>query len=234
MDTKNQFCYEYPRPAVTADCVIFGYTGSELQLLLIERGNEPFKGEWALPGGFLNMDEDADTCARRELQEETGLENVYMEQLYTFSRVDRDPRGRVITVAYYALVNLFDYQVKAGDDAVNARWFALSELPELAFDHADIIQTAIGRLRGKIRYQPLGFELLPEQFTIPELQRLYESTLQTTLDRRNFRKKILSTGLLIDLGKDARRMEAHKKAKRYCFDKIKYSELSQKGFYFEI
>ena len=234
MDAKNQFCYEYPRPAVTADCVIFGYSGSELQLLLIERGNEPFKGEWALPGGFLNMDEDTDTCALRELQEETGLEKVYVEQLYTFSRVDRDPRGRVITIAYYALVNLFDYQVKAGDDAVNARWFALSELPELAFDHADIIQTAIGRLRGKIRYQPLGFELLPEQFTIPELQRLYESTLQTTLDRRNFRKKILSTGLLIDLERKVRSAAVHRKAKLYCFDKIKYSELSQKGFYFEI
>ena len=234
MDAIKQFCYEYPRPAVSTDCVIFGFDGGELQLLLIERGNEPYKGKWALPGGFLNMDEDADTCARRELQEETGMEKLYMEQLYTFSGVDRDPRGRVLTVAYYALVKLSDYQVKAGDDAVNARWFALSDLPDLAFDHADIIQTAIGRLRGKIKYQPLGFELLPEQFTIPELQRVYESSLQTVLDRRNFRKKILSTGLLIDLGKKAQRMANHRKAKLYCFDKIKYIELSQKGFYFEI
>lgn len=233
MEKENQYCYKYPRPAVTTDNVIFGFGEGELKVLLVERGGEPFKGHWALPGGFMNMDEDADTCACRELEEETGLKDVYSEQLYTFSAVDRDPRYRVVSIAYYALVKLPDYVVKAGDDASKAQWFPLSALPVLAFDHQRILQMAIDRLKGKIRYQPVGFELLPEKFTIPDLQRLYESALQTTLDRRNFRKKILKTGLLIDTDEHTEGVP-HKRAKYYSFDKAKYQALSEKGFYFEI
>ncbi len=233
MGQENRYCYKYPRPAVTTDSVIFGFGEGELKVLLIERGIEPFKGRWAFPGGFMEMDEDADTCARRELKEETGLEEVYMEQLYTFSAVDRDPRSRVVSIAYYALVKLSDYVLKAGDDASKAKWFPLSEIPILAFDHQKILQMAVKRLKGKIRYQPIGFELLPEKFTIPDLQRLYESALQTVLDRRNFRKKILKTGLLIDTGEWVADVP-HKRAKYYRFDKAKYRVLSEKGFYFEI
>ncbi|MDR2036936.1 MAG: NUDIX hydrolase [Bacteroidales bacterium] len=233
MSEIKKYCYEYPRPAVTTDSVIFGFDEGELKILLIERGLEPFKGQWALPGGFMQIDEDAETCALRELKEETGVCNAFMEQLYTFSKVDRDPRYRVISIAYYALVKLSDYKVEAGDDASKAQWFPLSEVPPLAFDHEHILQTAIERLKGKIRYQPIGFELLPEKFTIPDLQRLYEVTLQTKLDRRNFRKKFLCTGLLIDLSEQVKGVP-HKGAKLYRFDKAKYEELTRKGFYFEI
>lgn len=230
---KQQYCYEYPRPAVTTDSIIFGFDEGELKILLIQRGIEPYKGSWAFPGGFLNMDEDADTGALRELEEETGIANAYMEQLYTFSGVDRDPRGRVISIAYYALVKLSDYLVKAGDDAGDARWFSLSEIPSLAFDHEHILQVALERLKGKIKYKPIGFELLPEKFTMPNLQHLYEAVLQTSLDRRNFRKKMLSTGLLIDLSEQVEGVP-HKPAKLYKFNHDKYKKLSEQGFYFEI
>ncbi len=232
MESKT-YCYEYPRPALTTDCIIFGFDEGELKVLLIERGTEPFKGKWALPGGFLRMDENADECARRELCEETGVEHVFIEQLYTFSDTDRDPRGRVITVAYYALIKLSDYKLKAGDDARNAKWFPVSQVPPLAFDHDIILRVATTRLRGKIRYQPIGFELLPEKFTLPELQNLYETVLEMRLDRRNFRKKMLNTGLLIDHNESVKGVP-HKGAKYHSFDKKKYKELSEKGFNFEI
>lgn len=233
MDNQKAFCYEYPRPAVTTDCVIFGFDNGELKVLLIERGIEPFKGRWALPGGFLQMDENTDQCARRELFEETGIENLFIEQLYTFSDVDRDPRGRVVTVSYYALVKLSDYKLQAGDDAKNAQWFPISKVPALAFDHDRILRVALNRLRAKIRYQPIGFELLPERFTMPELQNLYESVLEMQLDRRNFRRKILDTGLLIDHNESVKGLP-HKGAKYFSFNKNKYQELSEKGFNFEI
>jgi 8-oxo-dGTP diphosphatase len=233
MRAEQKYCYEYPRPAVTTDCLIFGFDEGELKLLLVERGIDPFKDKWALPGGFLQMDENADECARRELFEETGLQNVYVEQLYTFSDVDRDPRGRVITIAYYALIKLCDYKITAGDDAQNAKWFPISKIPSLAFDHDMILRIGINRLRGKIRYQPIGFELLAEKFTIPELQNLYETILETKLDRRNFRKKILGTGLLID-HKESMKGVPHKGASYFSFDKKKYAELLEKGFNFEI
>ncbi len=229
----QKFSYEYPRPAVTADCVIFGFDEGELKLLLIERGIEPFEGKWAFPGGFIRMDETADDCARRELFEETGIEKVYIEQLYTFSDIDRDPRGKVITVAYYALVKLSEYKILAGDDAKSAKWFPLSHIPPLAFDHDQILKVAINRLRGKIRYQPIGFELLPEKFTMPELQNLYEKILEKSLDRRNFRKKILETELLIDHNESMTGVP-HKGASYYSFDRKKYKALLEKGFNFEV
>lgn len=233
MSQTKKYCYDYPRPAVTADCIIFGFDAGELKVLLIERGIEPYKGKWAIPGGFLRDNESADDCARRELFEETGLENVFMEQLYTFSNPERDPRGHVVTVAYYALVKLSDYTVKAGDDAKNANWFGISKVPGLAFDHDRILRVALNRLRGKIRYQPVGFELLPERFTLPDLQTLYESILEVKIDRRNFRRKIDSTNLLIDHNESVKGVP-HKGAKYYSFDKNKYMELVERGFNFEI
>jgi len=179
------------------------------------------------------MDENTDECARRELLEETGLKDVFIEQLYTFSDVDRDPRGRVITVVYFALVKLSDYKIQAGDDAQNAKWFGISKVPPLAFDHDRILRMALNRLRGKIRYQPIGFELLSEKFTMPELQNLYETILEMQLDRRNFRKKILDTGLLIDHQESVKGLP-HKGAKYFSFDRNKYKELSERGLNFEI
>ncbi|MES2734192.1 MAG: NUDIX domain-containing protein, partial [Bacteroidota bacterium] len=172
------YTYQYPRPALTVDCLLFGFDESELKILLIERSNEPFKGYWALPGGFLDEEDPTiEHAAKRELEEETGLTNVFMEQLYTFGDVGRDPRGRTISVAYYALIKLSDYKVQAGDDASNAQWFSMSEIPALSFDHDKIIHMAYERLKGKVRYQPIGFELLPQKFALSQLQNLYETVL---------------------------------------------------------
>lgn len=233
MSHDKKYTYDYPRPAVTTDCVIFGFDGVELKVLLIERAQDPFKGRWAFPGGFLDMDETADEGAKRELLEETGVKDVFIEQLYTFTDVERDSRGRVISIAYFALVNTKDCSVKAGDDAKNAKWFSVNDVPALAFDHDMIFRMAHNRLKSKIRYQPVGFELLDECFTIPELQRLYEAILGVQFDRRNFAKKIRSTGLLIETDPKPG-MVKHGAAKCYKFDKERYEELSQRGFNFEI
>ncbi len=227
--------YQYPRPALTVDCVIFGLDHEEedLKVLLIERGVDPFKGMWAIPGGFVTPGESVDDAARRELEEEAGLKDVFLEQLYTFGAPDRDPREHVVSVAYYALVNLNDHMLQAGTDAESAAWFSLTDLPKLAFDHADILKTALARLRGKIRYQPIGFALLPQKFTLTQLQRMYEMLLQKSLDKRNFRKKILGMKILRDLNeieKDVR----HRAAKLYRFDKRAYRKLEKRGFNFEI
>src|SRR5215472_17532149 len=185
------YTYQYPRAALTVDCVVFGFDGGDLKVLLIQRALEPFKGRWALPGGFVRVDETLDDAARRELAEETGLKNVFLEQLYSFGKVDRDPRERVVSVAYYALVKLQDYRARAATDAANAKWFPVSGLPQLAFDHANILETALARLEGKVRYQPIGFELLPQKFTLSQLQHLYEAVLGAANDKRNFSKKVL-------------------------------------------
>lgn len=169
---KGKYCYEYPRPAVTTDCVIFGFDGQKLQLLLVERGGEPYKGSWALPGGFLNMDETLEQCAVRELEEETGMKDVFTEQLYAFSAVDRDPRGRTISVAYYALVNPTGMNVQGQDDAADARWFNIGELPELAFDHHDVVRVALCRLMQKVYMQLSGIEPPEKRFVSFDLQRL--------------------------------------------------------------
>src|SRR5436189_2617253 len=227
------FTYQYPRAALTVDCVVFGYDEGELNVLLIERGLAPFKGKWALPGGFVRVDETIDEAARRELAEEAGLKNVFLEQLYTFGAVDRDPRERVVSVAYYALVKLSDHRAKAATDAANAEWFPISKVPKLAFDHTDIFATALARLKGKVRYQPIGFELLPPKFTLSQLQHLYEAVLETELDKRNFRKKVLSFGLLVPL-KETQMAGRHRPAQLFHFDAERYEKLRRKGFNFEL
>jgi ADP-ribose pyrophosphatase YjhB (NUDIX family) len=227
------FTYQYPRAALTVDCVVFGFDEAELKVLLIERGQEPFKGRWALPGGFVRVDEPVDDAARRELAEETGLKNVFLEQLYTFGAVNRDPRERVVSVAYYALVKLSDHRARAATDAANAEWFPVSKVPALAFDHANILATALARLIGKVRYEPIGFELLPPRFTLSQLQHLYEAVLETDLDKRNFRKKVLGFGLLVPL-KDKQMTGRHRPAQLFSFDADKYEKLKRKGFNFEL
>ena len=233
MEEKKKYCYDYPRPALTTDCIIFGFDEVELKVLLIERGIEPFKGQWAFPGGFVHMDETTEEGAKRELLEETGLKDVFIEQLYTFSDIHRDPRGRTVSVAYYSLVNLNEHDAIAGDDAAKAQWFSVKDIPALAFDHEQIFRMAMYRLKGKIRYQPIGFELLPEKFTLRDLQHLYEVILEIKLDKRNFRKKIQKMDLLIELDEKQTNV-AHKAAKLHKFNKTKYKELSKKGFNFEI
>ena len=227
---ENKYCYKYPHPAVTTDCVIFGFDGERLQVLLVERGIEPFNGRWAFPGGFLKMDETAEEGALRELKEETGLEGAYMEQFHTFSAPERDPRERVITIAYYALVKI--QEVKGGDDAASARWFPLDEIPSLAFDHDYILRMATQRLREQIHFQPIGFELLPEKFTIKELQLLYEAILGINFDRRNFAKKMFHLEILTDL-EETIWPTPKREAKLYKFNADKYDELKRKGFRLE-
>lgn len=225
--------YSHPRPAVTVDCVVFGHDDEELQVLLVQRDVKPFEGCWALPGGFVRMEESLEDAARRELVEETGIDKLYLEQLYTFGEPDRDPRGRVITVAYYALVKMSDHRANAATDARDAAWYPVAALPTLAFDHRQVIDLALARLRGKVRYEPIGFELLPRKFTLSQLQRLYEVILERRLDKRNFRKKILAMGLLEALNEKQEKV-AHRAAQLFRFDERRYRELRKQGFNFEV
>ena len=227
------FTYEYARPALTVDCVVFALDGGDLKVLLIQRGQPPFEGRWALPGGFVRVDESLESAALRELAEETGLADVYLEQLYTFGDVGRDPRERVVSVAYYALVNLPAAAVRGATDARDAAWFPASDLPTLAFDHDRIVAAALERLKGKVRYQPIGFELLPPRFTLGQLQALYETVLERPLDKRNFRKKILSMGVLVETD-EVQQDVAHRAARLYRFDERRYEKLRKRGFNFEV
>lgn len=233
------YVYEFPKADVATDGVVFGLDLIEkvLKVLLIERGrpDEPFAGSWALPGGFLNMDEDLEACARRELEEETHLKLAYIEQLYTFGRPDRDPRGRVLSVAYWGIVRPDLVEVQADDDAKNARWFPVNQLPSLAFDHAEIIDMALRRLRGKLRWQPVGVEFLPEKFTITQLQEVYEIILGRQIDRANLTRKlrpIIAYGVLRESG--MYKPMAGRPAKTYTFDADAYSRLQRQGLDFEV
>lgn len=226
---ENKYCYRYPHPAVTTDCVIFGFDGTNLKVLLIERGIEPFKGKWALPGGFLKLDESAEQGAQRELKEETGLETAYIRQFHTFSDPDRDPRERVITIAYYALVRL--QEVVGGDDAARAEWFDLDDVPPLAFDHHRILNMATSELRRQIHFEPIGFELLSKQFTIKQLQMLYEAILGVKFDRRNFYKKMQHLELLTQINSGV----THSRSNPFLFEfnAEKYNELKHRSFMLE-
>lgn len=198
-DPKGEYVYEYPRPAMTADNVIFGFDGERLQILLVERGIAPFKGSWALPGGFMRMDETIEQCARRELREETNVHDVYLEQFHVFSAPKRDPRGRVVTVAFIALVRPADHAVIGGDDASNAMWFDVDMLPPLAFDHLEIIDMARAHLKELLRIKPVAFQLLNEVFTVDELRKVYEVITGNTYDRRNFHRKLMQTDVIRDV-----------------------------------
>ncbi|MGJ8656640.1 MAG: NUDIX hydrolase [Akkermansiaceae bacterium] len=231
--TTKKFTYAYERPALTTDCVVFGLDEEDLKVLLIQRDIAPFEGEWALPGGFIKMGESIDDCARRELEEETGLKGIYLEQLYTFGAPNRDPREQVVTVAYFALVNLVEHRPEAATDARNAAWFDQDDLPKLAFDHQDILNKAKQRLKGKLRYEPIGFELLPTKFTLTQLQHLYEIILETEIDKRNFRKKVLKLDILIETN-EVEQDVARRAARLYQFDQKKYQKLVKQGINFEL
>ena len=227
---ENKYCYKYPHPSVTTDCVIFGFDGHSLQVLLIERGIEPYRGRWAFPGGFLNPDETAEDGALRELKEETGLTGAYIEQFHAYTDPHRDPRERVITIAYYALVR--KQEVHGGDDAARAKWFPIDEVPQLAFDHDRILRDAMSKLRERIHFEPIGFELLPEKFTMKDLQLLYEAILDVKFDRRNFSKKMIHYSLLTQLDETVW-PTAKREAQLYSFNKEKYDEFKKKGFQIE-
>jgi 8-oxo-dGTP diphosphatase len=229
------YTYRHPRPSVTVDCVVFGLDMEHetLDVLLIKRKEDPYSGSWALPGGFVHVDESIEDAAQRELTEETGLKNIFLEQLYTYGEPGRDPRGRVISVAHFALVPLGMQKIQADSDAADAAWFSMDDLPGLAFDHHTIIETALQRLKGKVRYQPVGFELLPDKFTLTMLQKMYEIILDHPLDKRNFRKKITGSGFLVELD-EIEKDVAHRAARLYSFDPSRYRQLVDEGFTFSI
>ena len=229
------FKYEYERPGLTVDCVVFGLDLLEesLKVMLIERDVEPFRGEWAIPGGFVRSNETLMEAANRELAEETGIKDVFLEQLFTFGDPGRDPRGWVVSVAYYALVSPEKHRIVAATDARQAKWFRVDSLPAVPFDHAKILKTALNRLRGKLTYAPIGFELLPQKFTIKQLQKLYEIVLDQSLDNRNFRKKIFAMDVLKELD-EIQQGVPHRAARLYRFDERKYNQLIKRGLNFEI
>ena len=246
---------EYFRPALTCDVIVFTIRDGRLQVLLVRRGRPPFRGRWAIPGGFVEKDEPLEAAARRELEEETGLRDVYLEQLYSFGDPGRDPRGHTVTVAHLALVNPARFEgegarpspairpgkrgtgnpepgtanlLRAGDDAAALRWFPAHRPPPLAFDHNRVLAVALERLRNKLFYTTVGFEFLGREFTLPELQRVYEILLNRRQDKRNFRRRILSLGILKPLGR-TRREGRHRPARLYAFRKPGWTFLRERA-----
>lgn len=221
---------------VAVDAIVFGYSKQDgVSVLLIQRKYEPFKNSWAIPGGFVLEDESLEEAVKRELMEETGISVNYLEQLYTFGEPKRDPRQRIIAVAYFGLVKASQYQeLKASTDAENAKWFSIKKLPTLAFDHKQILQVAIERLRAKVRYQPVGFELLDKKFPFSDLEKLYTALLDKEINRRNFSKKILSFDFLEETGELSKSEGKGRPSKMYQFNQKRYKELLKEGFHFEI
>ena len=221
---------------VAVDAIVFGYSKTEgVSVLLIQRKYPPFKDLWALPGGFVLEEEALEAAVQRELAEETGIRVSYLEQLYTFGDPRRDPRQRVISVSYFALVKSSQYQeVKASTDAEDVKWFNIKELPKLAFDHKKIVDTAIERVRSKIRYEPIGFELLDKKFPFADLEKLYMNLLDREVDRRNFAKKILALDVLDETDEVAKAEGKGRPSKMYQFNKKRYQELLKKGIHFEV
>lgn len=222
---------KFERPLVTVDLVVFTVRDGKLKLLLIERGEPPFEGMWALPGGFVRPSESLDETARRELEEETGVHDIYLEQLYTFGDPERDPRTRVITVSYFAIIAADRQELRASADAADADWFAISRLPRLAFDHERIVEYAVERLRNKLEYTTVGFQLLPTAFTLTELQQVYEVILDKQLDKRNFRKKILSLGVVEETG-ETKMDGIHRPARLFRFSEARFMKLRDRGILF--
>ncbi len=221
------------KTAFSVDNVIFGFDDGDLKVLLIERGEDPYVGMWALPGDLVYPNEDIDSSATRVLKELTGLENVYLEQVKAFGAVERHPLGRVITIAYYSLIKISSNKLKTSSFAKKAKWHSIKQVETLAFDHSEILKASILLLKKSIRNRPIGFELLPPKFTLTQLQHLYEAVLDAELDKRNFRKKILSMGLLEDID-EMQEGVAHRPARLYRFDKQKYETLMAEGFVFEL
>lgn len=220
----------HDRILVAVDCIIFGFDGRQLQGLFIKRGFEPEKGKWSLMGGFVNKDENVDAAASRVLNELTGLSNIYMEQLYCFGDLNRDTAGRVVSIAYFALINIADYSEQLQHNH-EARWFALNKMPSLIFDHKQMVLKAKERLQQKVANHPIGFELLPEKFTLPQLQNLYEAIYEGPIDKRNFTRKILALSILNKLN-EKEKETSRKGAFYYVFDRTKYSKLEQDGVKF--
>ncbi|NLT51374.1 MAG: NUDIX hydrolase [Ignavibacteria bacterium] len=218
---------------ISIDCVIFGFDKGNLEVLLIQRAINPEKDKWALPGGFILKSEEIENAAARILKETSAIENIYMEQLSVFGNVNRYPDRRVFTIGYFALVSPEKYNLLPGIDTTEVRWFKMSDLPELAFDHKAIIETALKKLRSRVRIRPIGFELLPKKFSLPKLQTLYESILGVNLDKRNFRKKLLKMNLLIKLD-EKEKGNIKRAAMLYKFDRKNYNKLVEKGFIFEL
>lgn len=223
MDIKSYKSHK--KILVAVDCIIFGFDGSELKALLIKRGFEPEKGKWSFMGGFVGEEEDADDAASRVLNQLTGMRNIYMEQLHSFTNPKRDPAARVISIGYFALINIADYDIELKRD-YEAKWFPLNSIPALIFDHKKMLLKAKEMLRQKVASHPIGFELLPEKFTLPQLFNLYESIFETALDKRNFTKKILALGVLNKLN-EKEKESSRKGAFYYVFDPDKYHKLQQ-------
>jgi len=223
----------YKMNDLSIDSVIFGFEDQQLTILLYQRAIEPEIDKWALPGGFIKRDEDLDHAAARILEEITNVDNIYMEQINAFGAVDRYPLERVITIGFYALINPGKHNIVPGTGAKTARWFNINKMPKLVFDHMEIFDYALDKLRKKVRYAPIGFELLPEKFTLTMIQKLYEAVLGIEFDVRNFRKKLLKMNLLIKLDEKQDGV-AHRAANLYKFDKAIYRELTDKGFIFDL
>ncbi len=213
---KGKYTYEYPHYAVASDCIVFGYDGKELHVLLIERSD---KTGWALPGGFMQSNESAEECAIRELQEETGVSNVYLENFGTYTEVERDPRERVISIAFFALVRKGDFHIVADTDAANAKWWKINNVPSLAFDHNQIVKDAFESLRIRLATDPIAFKLFDEKFKMSELQNLYEIINEKQYDRRNFAKKMLDTGFVKEHA-----IEGLSRSRLYSFDSDSYEK----------
>lgn len=219
---------------LAVDAIVFGYQHEQLFIALVKRKYEPFAGHWALPGGFVLEDEDLEKAVKRELREETGIRINYLEQLYTFGAVERDPRCRIVSVAYFGLVRPKDFDIKADTDAAEVAWFDVKDLPPLSFDHAQILTTALNRLRAKLTYQPIGLNLLDKKFTFGDLERLYMTILDKEIDRRNFRKKFFKFDILNELDEKAPAVDKGRPGKLFSFDEKKYKALLDKGILFEI
>ena len=219
---------------LATDAVVFGYQHEQLFVALVRRKYPPFQGHWALPGGFVLEGESLEQAVRRELEEETAIKIIYLEQLYTFGEPGRDPRHRVVSVAYFGLVRPSDFEISAATDADEVAWFDIKDLPELSFDHDQILEMALRRLRAKLTYEPIGLNLLDPQFPFGDLERLYMTILDHPIDRRNFRKKFMGFGILDELPTKAAHLEKGRPGKLYAFDVAKFHALKEKGFLFDI
>lgn len=229
----NESLRKYFSFAVSIDCVVFGFDGEDLKVLLIERSSDPYKDYWALPGDLLEPEKDLNSSVNKVLKDLTGLNGLYFEQVETFGETDRHPLGRVITTSYYTLVKVSDYELNPASFAAEAKWFSIDKIGQLAFDHNKILNSCIDQLKRSVRVKPIGFELIPQQFTITELQKLYEAVYGVELDKRNFRKKIFQMDFLINTGLMQENV-SHRPAKLFEFDEKRYVELKKRGFNFEI